>query len=185
MSTITETSANLTAAIEHTAYQQQAMDDRVKAQCSYDEISAAARRLRDAQEAEQAAREAHEAVIAAADAEPVLTPARGLKPGDLVRAVAGGRFTITTRREIRNHRDQVTALVFGFAETPREWRSKPTNDVYAWPAGEAAEVPEPRVFTEDEIAAAIEADPLARGYAATGAPGLARDRALRVLHASA
>lgn len=68
MSTITETSANLTAAFEHTAYQQAEMDKRVKAQCSYDEIAAAARRLRSAQEAEQAAREAHEAAIAATDA---------------------------------------------------------------------------------------------------------------------
>lgn len=42
----------------------------------------------------------------------------------------------------------------------------------------ATDAPE---FTEDEIAAAIEADTLALGLTATGAPGLARDRAIRIL----
>lgn len=46
----------------------------------------------------------------------------------------------------------------------------------------ATDAPE---FTEDEIAAAIEADTLALGLAATGAPGLARDRAIRVLQTRA
>lgn len=36
-------------------------------------------------------------------------------------------------------------------------------------------------FTDEAIAAAIETDTLALGLAATGAPGLARDRAVRVL----
>lgn len=36
-------------------------------------------------------------------------------------------------------------------------------------------------YTDDQIQTAIDGDNLARGLAATGSPGLARERAIRVL----